>query len=142
MDCINPIALNVLNNTFFFYTGSTRRLVGVQKGMLKVAAQAASCSMPSIDVVQIGDLKDISLISHRTFRGEFSSSQVCLCLATHKHLHLLSWNGEQFVPVKKINVRQNVTCMLISPFTVIFGSDNMWQLDIKNFELEGESKQT
>jgi hypothetical protein len=102
-----------------------------------VCAEAASCSKPSIDLVQVSNLENCCILKLRSRKLTYTDD-VILCVATVKHVHVLKWSSsEQFIVMKRINLREPVTCMQMTPNSVLFGSDAIFELDTGNFQLDG-----
>lgn len=105
----------------------------VHMGVLRVCAEAAACSQPKLTVDEIADIQSCHLFQVQVgVKGE-----VYIAAATPKHLHVLQWDGNAFVQKKRINTKETVTCIQMTQNSVIFGSDRVYELDIKNFQLEG-----
>jgi len=107
----------------------------VSYGLLKACAEAAECSKPKLTLEPVCHDK----ISHvNLIRSICGTNNVFVVAATQSYLYVLEWTGGYLKLKKRVDTKEPVTCIHMTPNAVIFGSDKIYELDLKTFVREGK----
>lgn len=101
-------------------------------GMVRSSAEAAECSQPKLNTSAVADLQNCHMFEVR----DIDRGNLTLVVTTSKYIHVLSWKDSIFVLRQKISTPEVVTCMMMTPSSVIYGAGKIYELDTKNFQLQ------
>jgi hypothetical protein len=114
-------------------SGTDQNLVLASMGIVRSCAEAAECSQPRMNRTMVSDVRNCHMFQVR----DVNLRDLTVCVTTQKHIHILSWKDSSFVLRQKISTSEVVTCMLMTPSSVIYGSGKVYELDTKNYQLQG-----
>lgn len=120
-------------NSVLFIEGDEQRLFMSSMGIVSACGEAAECSQPKISGSVVAEVQNCHMFEVR----DVNQNDLTLCVTTSKHIHILSWKDSIFVLRQKISTPEVVTCMLLTPNSVIYGAGKLYELDTKNFQLQG-----
>ena len=105
--------------------------------MVRSCAEAAECSQPKISISSAIS-SDSNISNCHMFRvRDLNVKDITLCVTTGKYLYILSWHETSFILRQRISTPDILTCMIMTPSSVIYGSNKFYEVDTKNFQVEG-----
>jgi hypothetical protein len=103
-------------------------------GIVRTCAEAAQCSQPKMTGAVAAEIQNCHMFQVRDVdRGDLT-----LCVTSQKYIHILSWKDTRFILRQKIPTPEAAICMLMTPSSLIYGAGKVYELDTKNFQLNGK----